>query len=309
MCDLSDVTPEVRWERMFPHQLNAAFAACPSVYFAYGLCEPHGPHNAIGLDALKAYGICVRAAQEHGGIVAPPDYWHVHELCGYALWAERSVQNAKPWMSAVPPWVHFKNVCYHVRAAEVLDFRSAILITGHYGPNWEDLKTLVEKIQPHCRMRIYGLGDFEANVPGFSENGPGGDLAGKVETSLLWALEPGCVDPRRLPEQGHVEYEKRPMAMGSDAAESDLEVGKRMVADEVAWLGAKHAELRAAFDPNAPSRLRTFDDVENFWKDEIAPIIRTFESYTTSWVQHRRGEVPAEGSRWYENHSVRPWTG
>ena len=34
---------EVRWERMFPDELEAAFAACPVVYFAYGLCEPHGP--------------------------------------------------------------------------------------------------------------------------------------------------------------------------------------------------------------------------------------------------------------------------
>ena len=53
---------EVRWERMFPDQLEAAFAACPVVYFDYGLCEPHGPHNAGGLDALKAHAICVKAA-------------------------------------------------------------------------------------------------------------------------------------------------------------------------------------------------------------------------------------------------------
>jgi hypothetical protein len=42
---------EVRWERMFPDELEAAFAACPVVYFAQGLCEPHGPQCAIGLDA------------------------------------------------------------------------------------------------------------------------------------------------------------------------------------------------------------------------------------------------------------------
>ena len=33
---------EVRWEWMFPDHLEAAFAACPLVYFAYGLCEPCG---------------------------------------------------------------------------------------------------------------------------------------------------------------------------------------------------------------------------------------------------------------------------
>ena len=79
---------EVQWERMFPDQLEAAFEACPVVYFAYGLCEPHGPQNAVGLDAIKAHEICCRAARAHGGIVAPPDYWHIHEIGLYASWAE-----------------------------------------------------------------------------------------------------------------------------------------------------------------------------------------------------------------------------
>ena len=82
---------EVRWERMFPDELEAAFNTCPAVYFTYGLCEPHGPQNAVGLDALKAHAIACRAAQTHGGIVAPPDYWHIHEHGMYANWAFRSV--------------------------------------------------------------------------------------------------------------------------------------------------------------------------------------------------------------------------
>ncbi len=79
---------DVRWERMFPDELEAAFKTRPVVYFPYGLCEPHGPQNAVGLDALKAHGIAVRTAHKHGGIVAPPDYWHIHEIGGYALWSD-----------------------------------------------------------------------------------------------------------------------------------------------------------------------------------------------------------------------------
>ena len=82
------MTPrEVRWERMFPDELERAFAQCPVAYFPYGLCEPHGPHNAVGLDALKAHAICCAAAREHGGIVAPPDYWHIHDHGGWAGWS------------------------------------------------------------------------------------------------------------------------------------------------------------------------------------------------------------------------------
>lgn len=100
---------EVRWERMFPDELEQAFAACPLVYFPYGLCEPHGPQNSVGLDALKAHAIACAAARAHGGIVAPPDYWHIHEIGLYAAWAERAVGEVeRSWLTCLPPWQHFK---------------------------------------------------------------------------------------------------------------------------------------------------------------------------------------------------------
>src|SRR6185436_20145726 len=103
---------KVQWERMFSDELEAAIAECPVVYFPYGLCEPHGPQCAVGLDALKAHAIACRAARAHGGIVAPPDYWHIHETTGYATWAARSVgEPPRTWLTAVPPWQHFKNIC------------------------------------------------------------------------------------------------------------------------------------------------------------------------------------------------------
>src|SRR5579871_3600116 len=126
---------EVRWERMFPDELEQAFAERPLVYFAYGLCEPHGPQNTLGLDALKAHAIAVAAARAHGGIVAPPDYWHVHEVGGFARWGRRNVGEDRTWLTSLPPWQHFKNVLYQIRAGDVLGFKAMILLTGHYGPN------------------------------------------------------------------------------------------------------------------------------------------------------------------------------
>ena len=291
------VRHEVRWERMFPHELEAAFEACPAVYFPYGLCEPHGPQNVLGLDGLKAHGLAVRTAKRHGGIVAPADFWHVHELGGYAIWAEREIGEARPWLTAVPPWVHFKNICYHVRAAEVLGFHAAILLTGHYGPNYLDLRTLVGWLQPLTRMRLYGLPDFEAN-PGFPGDGADGDHAGKVETSQLWTLEPGCVDPSRL---GPALPGER-FAQGADAALADRAAGRKMIAGQVAWLGAKMRELLAAYDPQRPSRLRTFDDVEDFWEQTVRPALADFKSMQPTWYEKAAPDV---GSRWRENWRVR----
>ena len=293
--------PEVRWERMFPDELERAFADRPVVYFAYGLCEPHGPQNAIGLDALKAHAIACATAREHGGIVAPLDYWHVHGLGGYAAWAHRSVGQVKrSWLTCMPPWVHFKNVCYHIRQADVLGFHAAILITGHYGPNWQDLKDLLALVQPHVGTRLYGLPDFEANQPGFDKDcKSGGDHAGKVETSLLWALRPECVDISRVPPEG----DKGPhLAMGATVRLANRQVGQRMVADEVRWLGAKAKQLLAAYDQDKPQhKLRTFEDVENLWDKIVRPALKGFRSMQELFS----GQEPVpRDSVWFENWKV-----
>jgi creatinine amidohydrolase/Fe(II)-dependent formamide hydrolase-like protein len=290
---------EVRWERMFPDELEAAFAACPLVYFAYGLCEPHGPQNAVGLDALKAHAIACRAARTTGGIVAPPDYWHIHELGGYAVWAARAVGEVeRSWLTAVPPWVHFKNVCYQLRAADALGFHAAILITGHYGPNWQDLKRLVELIQPRVGARLYALPDFEANQPGFAGDGKsGGDHAGRVETSLLWALEPHCVDVSRIPPEPGQHF-----AMGPNAAEANRRTGERMVEDEVRWLAAKARELLDAYERERPTaRLRTFADVEALWRELVEPELPAFQTMQPRWGNQ---PDPPEGSVWAANAAV-----
>ena len=292
---------DVRWERMFPDELEAAFKTCPVVYFPYGLCEPHGPQNAVGLDALKAHGIAVLTAHKHGGIVAPPDYWHIHEIGGYALWSERSVgQSERSWLTCMPPWQHFKNICYHIRQADTLGFHAAIFLTGHYGPNWQDLKTLCELIQPHVGTRLYSLPDFEANQPGFdNDNNSGGDHAGKVETSLLWAMEPDCVDISRLPP----ENEPGPhFAMGQNVRESNRQIGERMVNDEIEWLGNKVRELLAAYESEKPTqKLRTFDQVEHIWETVIRPELPNFRTMQTAWSDD---VTLPEDSIWYANWKV-----
>ncbi len=294
-------TREVRWERMFPDELEGAFAACPVLYLTYGLCEPHGPHNTLGLDALKAHGIACRAAREHGGIVAPPDYWHIHEIGGYAIWAEKAVGSVeRTWLSCVPPWVHFRNVCYHVRTADTLGFQAAILLTGHYGPNWQDLNTLVQLLQPHVGTRLYSLPDFEANKPGFDGDGRGGDHAGKVETSLLWALEPDCVDASRLPPE---EDAGPHFAMGADARCANRRIGERMVSDEVAWLGQKAKELLTEYEEARPAHtFCTFERVEEIWASVVRPVFGEFRTMQQSW----NGVEPPEGSPWRRNWRVPP---
>lgn len=294
---------EVRWERMFPDELEVAIEACSVVYFPYGLCEPHGPQCAVGLDALKAHGICCRAAHAHGGIVAPPDYWHIHEIGLYASWAAENVGEVRSWLTAVPPWIHFKNICYHLRAADALGFQAAILVTGHYGPNWQDLKTLIDILQPHFSMQMVGVPDFEANQPGFDVEQPGsstGDHAGRVETSLLWALEPEAVDVSRFPPLDEEGKETGPhFAMGATARQSNRQVGERMVRDEVTWLGQKASELLAQYQSPSSRRPLTFMQIEQIWTNEIMPRLPEFQ--TMSYLDR---EPPDEDSVWRVNYEI-----
>lgn len=196
----------------------------------------------------------------------------------------------------VPPWQHFKNVLYQIRAADTLEFEAVILLTGHYGPNWMDLKLLVELVQPVVGARLYALPDFEAYEPGF--DGSSGDHAAKVETSLLWALEPGCVDLSRLRLS---EEPGQRFAAGLDAGRSDRREGQRMVADEVRWLGRKGQELPQEFRAVAPAvRLRGFDQVEELWEREIRPRVPSFKSMQDSPDGGGLPDVRV-GSRWHLN--------
>jgi hypothetical protein len=195
---------------------------------------------------------------------------------------------------------HFKNLCYHVRQADTLGFHAAIFLTGHYGPNWEDLKTLLGLLQPHVGTRLYGLPDFEANQPGFASDGKStGDHAGRVETSLLWAVEPECVDYSRLPPP---DAPGPHFAMGGNAHEANRGTGERMIADEVRWLGEKAHELLADYNREHPQqRLRTFEQVEQLWETVVRPELKGFRSMQPLWAG---GQPPAEASVWYVNWAV-----
>ena len=65
---------EVRLEYLQPHEIDKAMKERPVLYQPLGTIEWHGYHNNVGVDALKAHRLCVLAAQQSGGLVAPSLY-------------------------------------------------------------------------------------------------------------------------------------------------------------------------------------------------------------------------------------------
>ena len=62
-------------EFLRPDELRRRIDACPVAFVPLGTLEWHGHHNPIGLDALKAHGVCLHAAKRlGGGVVLPPCY-------------------------------------------------------------------------------------------------------------------------------------------------------------------------------------------------------------------------------------------
>ena len=66
----------VQMQFLRPGQLEKALRAFPAVYVPFGLIEWHGRHLPLGNDALKAHGILVKTAEQFGGVVYPPVYFH-----------------------------------------------------------------------------------------------------------------------------------------------------------------------------------------------------------------------------------------
>ncbi len=285
---------EVRWELMFPDELNAALAAFPVVYMPYGLCEPHGPQNVLGCDALRPAGHMRQAAEEYGGIVMPASYWHNHEAGTSANWGHRTIGNNRTWLTSVPPWMFFKNMSYHIRAVDVLGFHGAIIFSGHAGPHSPDIPVFVEIMQRHVATRLHvfhiGMGTEESR---FADDKGLGGHAGRGETSLLWSVTPGGVDLSRLPP---TDAPGPHFAMGADAYESDRRAGERMHADIVAALGAAAKALLAEYDRLQPTRKPlTFADVEDIWEADVRPALKNFNS------MQQAPEPPPADSLWHAN--------
>ena len=288
---------EVRWERMFRDELDTALANKPIAWLTYGLCEPHGPHNAVGLDALKAHGLACIAARKFGGIVAPPEYWHIQDFGRFAASSgPKKIGEIGPtWLTSVPPWIFFRNVLYHIRAADVHGFKAAMLITGHGGCHTNDLKTLIKFWQPHFAMRLCGLLDHDVLSDA-------GDHAGRVETSQLWHLEPDCVDISRLPKEW-VPYPNN-FATGVDAHLANRKDGERMVTEQVERLGSIATELLKTYqepkDGRKPLSYAAIDELWEITMQDIFPKLEIMVQQIEGWPP------PPANSRWMLNWKIVP---
>ena len=278
----------VVWHEMFKDEFEAAVAARPVCYLSFGLSEPHGLQNAMGLDGLKAYALVQRVAEQHGGVVAPPVWWHVHETPIGLNWLA-GMNAPNPHLTCVPPELFLRQLMYQLRAVEAAGFRAAVCVTGHYGGIEIDMNQVCSIYSNRRPLRAVALADWEA----IRYKDYHGDHAGRCETSQLWALSPESVDVSRIPDEP---FEGVVFASPHDAKYSSRREGEAIVASQVAFLNRLADELLRQSEGRPPSERIPFDDAEKIWQEMLADRSDWISSCSAdncwAYVKERRAQFP-----------------
>jgi creatinine amidohydrolase len=191
---------KVQFEELFPWEFAQAIADAPICYLPLGVLEWHGEHNAVGLDAIKAHAICVRAAQQSGGIVAPPLYWASDSredledgsyLTGGIEKGERyHVPGSMFWIRPET----FRNLLLDIyEAARRRGFKVIMVVSGHWSKqgNLPVIRASGEEFlarYPGIQWILLTDQEMVPNLYYPDEHAAGG------ETSLLLAIRPDLVD-------------------------------------------------------------------------------------------------------------------
>ncbi|MBM4091652.1 MAG: hypothetical protein FJ276_19825 [Planctomycetes bacterium] len=239
--------PHGRMELMAPDELEQVLAQAPIAFVPLGTYEHHGWHLPIGLDGIKAHGLCGRVAQRTGGAVLPTFFYgtgggHV----GYKWTLMLPEDQIAPLIAATLDHLAQQG------------FKVVVLLTGHYPHEQVNMvhRLAKEAQSRHPDVRFIGLTEPEVTTP---EPGDayGGDHAAKYETSIALALEPAWVQldlltPGRDPEQVTLPDTPRKDASTHDPAhplyaihgqdprqKASKELGEKLVQEIVSRLAEK----------------------------------------------------------------------
>ena len=232
---------EVRYERLRPAQIVEAREATPVAYLPIGTIEWHGEHNPVGLDTLKIHALAIRCAQRTGGLVFPPLYYGESRETALMEANARDREDIAGKMGLSPDnfapgymgttlleqTLSYQRLLLHVlNEIASLGFRVIAIAAGHY-PLLDHARAaacLFHQTTPvKPKPLVWAFTGYElVQDAGFDVCG---DHAGKWETSLLMALDPGMQDLNVL--RG---MESPPIgASNNGILNSNVEFGERAV--------------------------------------------------------------------------------
>jgi creatinine amidohydrolase len=181
---LSNPFASVQYELLLPFQLREIVTQRPVAYIPLGTYEWHCQHLPVGLDALTAHGLCLRAALADGGVVLPP----LHYGTGGG-------HGAYPWTMMMPGAAEIEaQLAFTLGKLKSFGFTCAVLFSGHFPPEQLDM---IDRLAAAFTTHDFKVIATAVNRIEGLANGP--DHAGLFETTLLAAMWPDLVQLDRLP--------------------------------------------------------------------------------------------------------------
>lgn len=224
-----------RYERLRPVQIEGICLKNSIAYLPWGALEYHGNHNPVGLDGIKAYGLCIDLAKKAGGIVFPPVYQAANLISSY------------PGVDFQKHSIEFSEKLIRLTCEEYLeqlakqDFKIVVVLTGHAGePHLNILRETCSYFNdkyPHKYFWYLAEFDILPNdllVANHSAIG---------ETSLQLYYEESLVDIDALPKDREITLETDAVS-GEDPRNSTKELGEKIANTFVINASRKIEELK-----------------------------------------------------------------
>ena len=218
-----DLPSAVQMQFMRPAQLEKAIKDFPVAYVPFGLIEWHGRHLPLGNDALKAHAILVKTAEQFGGVVYPPIYFHD----GF------SQQSLVPVLTEL------------FQRLKKTGFRVILGVSGHNVQGQIDM--IKQALAPVVADgTVTGLGLWEITLSQGPESNT--DHAAKWETSNMMVFYPELIELSALGNGPLAPDMKAPDGIGGldPRKHASVEVGRRNVQLASRALGKKARELLEA---------------------------------------------------------------
>ena len=222
----NQLSRDVQMQFLRPGQLEAAARRFPVVYVPFGLIEWHGRHLPLGNDALKAHAILVKCAEEFGGVVYPPIWFH----------AGFNQDHLVPVLTDL------------FQRLKKTGFRVILGVSGH---NVQEQIQMVDRaLEPVVADgTVAGMGLWEVTLSQCDDSST--DHAAKWETSNMMFFYPDRVDLAEL-GTGPLSLDMKPPSGigGLDPREhASAAVGQRNVELAAAAIGRKARELLESLPP------------------------------------------------------------
>ena len=236
------LSPTVQMQFMRPAQLEAAGRQFPVAYVPCGLIEWHGRQVPLGNDAIKAHAILVKCAEQFGGAVYPPVYFHA----GF------------PQEHLVPVLTTLFD------GLKRTGFRVIIGVSGHNIQEQVDMiNAALEPVT--ADGTVTGIGLWEVTLSMGPESGT--DHAAKWETSNMMFFYPDLVDMAALGDGPLAPNMQPPDGIGGlDPREhASAEAGRRNAELAAEAIGRKAQELLASLPEDQRAfRMETISP-EHWW--------------------------------------------